>query len=347
MPKPAVEQANQGWPPLDQRLERGGFRPLAEPVLLDPEDSPVLAAPPLSTDRLLRHRSEPPTRGWRRAVFTATFGAVRPRPSTAEQRAAALVDRATRPVPGCWRVAVLSLKGGVGKTTTTMALGAQLATLRGDRVIAVDANPDRGTLAEKVRHPGQATVRDLLQHRADITRYSDVRAFTSLDQSRLEVLASDRDPQVSQAFSENNYRETIGVLERFYSLILTDCGTGLLHGAMTGVLGVADALVVVTSASLDGARSASATLDWLEAHGHRALVARSVAVVSAVRPRSGLVDVAALEAHFAHRCRSVVRVPFDPYLETGSTVAFDQLKPATRAAYLELAAVVGDGLPRR
>jgi len=346
MPSTPVERANLGGPDLGEGLERSGLKPLAPSVLPDPEDSPALAVPPLTAERLLRHRSEPPTHGWRRAVFVTTFGAVRPGPSATEQRSAALVDRATRPVPGCWRVAVLSLKGGVGKTTTTAALGAQLATLRGDRVIAVDANPDRGTLAEKVRHPGQATVRDLLQHHADITRYSDVRAFTSLDHSRLEVLASDRDPQVSQAFSESDYRETLGVLERFYSLILTDCGTGLLHSAMTGVLGLADALVVVTSASLDGARSASATLDWLEAHGHRALVARSVAVVSAVRPRSGLVDVDALEAHFAHRCRAVVRVPFDAYLETGGAVALAQLRPATRAAYLELAAAIGDGLPR-
>ena len=47
---------------------------------------------------------------------------------------------------GHHRVAVLSLKGGVGKTTTAVGLGATFATLRGDRVIAVDANPDRGTL---------------------------------------------------------------------------------------------------------------------------------------------------------------------------------------------------------
>jgi MinD-like ATPase involved in chromosome partitioning or flagellar assembly len=278
-------------------------------------------------------------------MHRGTFGLVSPRPSAAEQRDADLVARATRPVPGCWRVAVLSLKGGVGKTTTTAALGVQLATLRGDRVIAVDANPDRGTLAEKVPQVNPATVRDLLRERERVSRYSDVRAFTSLSPSRLEVLASDSDPTASQAFSESDYRATISVLEHFYSFILTDCGTGLLHSAMSGVLGLADALVLVTSPSLDGARSASATLDWLEAHGRSDLVRQSVAVISSVRPSGGIVDVEAVEEHFTGRCRAVLRVPFDRHLEAGATVELDQLARPTRHAYLRLAAAVGDGLP--
>jgi MinD-like ATPase involved in chromosome partitioning or flagellar assembly len=299
----------------------------------------------LSAEGLLRTARPVPSGGWRKLVHASTFGLVSPGPSAAELRERDLVARATRPVPGCWRVAVISLKGGVGKTTTSAALGVQLATLRGDRVIAVDANPDRGTLAEKVPDVNPATVRDLLRARDRIARYSDVRSFTSMSPSRLEVLASDADPTASQAFSEADYRDTIAVLERFYSFILTDCGTGLLHSAMSGVLGLADALVVVTSASLDGARSASATLDWLEAHGKADLVRQSVAVVSSVRPRGGLVDVEAVEEHFARRCRAVVRVPFDRHLEAGATVSLEALEPATRSAYLRLAAAVGDGLP--
>ena len=62
------------------------------------------------------------------------------------------------------------------------------------------------------------------------------------------------------------------VLEQFYSICITDCGTGLLHSAMAGVLALADQLVLVSSPSVDGARSASATLDWLEAHPNSGLV---------------------------------------------------------------------------
>lgn len=44
----------------------------------------------------------------------------------------------------CYRIAVISLKGGVGKTTTTTALGSTLATERQDKILAIDANPDAG-----------------------------------------------------------------------------------------------------------------------------------------------------------------------------------------------------------
>ena len=49
-------------------------------------------------------------------------------------------------------------------------------------------------------------------------------------QSRLEP--SYFDPAVSEAFSSDDYTRTLAVLERFYNVVLTDCGTGLMHSAM-------------------------------------------------------------------------------------------------------------------
>jgi MinD-like ATPase involved in chromosome partitioning or flagellar assembly len=191
-----------------------------------------------------------------------------------------------------------------------------------------------------------ATVRHLLRDAEGIERYSDVRAYTSQGPSRLEVLASESDPAVSEAFSCEDYRRTLEILERFYSLVLTDCGTGLMHSAMSGVLAQADVLIVISSDSVDGARSASATLDWLDAHGHQELVRNAVAVINAVRPRSGKVDMQKVQDHFARRCRAVRLVPFDPHLADGAEINLEQLKPETREALIELAAVVADGFPR-
>jgi MinD-like ATPase involved in chromosome partitioning or flagellar assembly len=238
---------------------------------------------------------------------------------------------------------VLSLKGGVGKTTAATTLGGTLATLRGDRVIAVDANPDRGTLSDKVRLETPATIRDLVSERDQIRRYADLRGYVSQAPSRLEVLASDRDPGVSVALSADDYRAAAELLEQFYSICITDCGTGLLHSAMSAVLELADQIVVVSSPSVDGARAASATLDWLDAHECEDLVRGGVVVLSMVRPRSP-VDLDQLEQHFAARCRGVVKVPFDPHLEEGAEVDLELLAPGTADANLTLAALVGDGL---
>jgi MinD-like ATPase involved in chromosome partitioning or flagellar assembly len=272
-----------------------------------------------------------------------TRGGINPGPSAADTREDDLIRRARTPVRRCHRLAVISLKGGVGKTTTTAALGGMLASLRGDRVVAMDANPDRGTLGERVAGESLATVRDLLDAGDAVRRYADVRAFTAQAPSRLEVLSSDSDPGISLAFSDDDYRAAIDLLDRYYNLILTDCGTGLLHSAMRGVLGLADSLVVVSSPTLDGARSASATLDWLEAHGYGELAGRSIAVICAVRSRRD-VDVGRLEKHFAARSRAVVRIPYDPHLATGGIVDVEALRPATRTAYLQLSAAVGEGM---
>jgi MinD-like ATPase involved in chromosome partitioning or flagellar assembly len=297
----------------------------------------------LATASLVRPQKRRPQSGWRKALYVGTGKLVNPGESPADTRRRELIARVNQPLRGCYKIAMLSLKGGVGKTTTTTTLGSTFASLRGDRVVAVDANPDRGTLSQKIPIETTATVRHLLRDADKITRYSDVRSYTSQGGSRLEILASEQDPAVSEAFSEDDYRRTVNLLEHFYNIVLTDCGTGLMHSAMKGVLDVADALVVVSSGSVDGARSASATLDWLEAHGYSDLVKRSVAVINSVRPKGGSVDLDKLSAHFGARVRAVCRIPFDQHLEEGAEIELDRLDADTRLALLELAATVADG----
>ena len=301
--------------------------------------------PELSTGMLLRPVKPPPSEGWRRLLYVLSGQLINLGESPRAARYNNLVARVNRPLRGCYRIALLSLKGGVGKTTITATLGSTFASIRGDRVVAVDANPDRGTLSQKIPLETAATVRHLLHDAGTIERYSDVRRYTSQGPSRLEVLASESDPAVSEAFSADDYARTLDVLERFYGLVLTDCGPGLLHSVMSSVLDKADLLIVVSSGSVDGARSASATLDWLDAHGHEGLVRNSIAVINAVRPRSGKVDMQKVVDHFSRRCRAVRLVPFDPHLEEGAEIELDRLKRYTREALIELAAVVADGFP--
>jgi len=301
------------------------------------------ASQELSSDRLVRKAEPVAKTGWRRTVRSVSGGVIKPRPGKAEAQRLEMLERVRSPLNGCYRIAVISLKGGVGKTTTTTALGATLAWNRGDRVIAVDANPDAGTLGRRVRRETGATIRDMLQALPSIRSYVDMRRFTSQAPSRLEILANDVDPAVSTTFNDEDYRRIIEALQNQYSIILTDSGTGLLYSAMRGVLTTADQLIVVSTPSVDGGNSASTTLDWLIAHGFEDLVRRSITVISAVRPSSKEIDLSQLVAHFAARCRAVVSIPYDSHLATGAEVDLEYLKPATADAFLELAAHVADG----
>ena len=141
-------------------------------------------------------------------------------------------------------------------------------------------------------------------------------------------MASDDDPRITQAIGEAEFQRAIRLLEHHYNLVCLDTGTGVLESATRGILNAADQIVVVSAPSLDGARAASSTLDWLEENGHENLVRGAVAVLNAVRPSEGFVDLNRIEAHFASRCRACVRIPWDPHLEAGAEANLGQLRPA-------------------
>ena len=295
------------------------------------------AAVELSSDRLLRSHPKQ-----QRQAPRLKFGG---KAAQAERERRLEIIRT--PVLSCYRIAVISLKGGVGKTTTTTALGATLASERQDKVIAIDANPDAGTLGRRVKRQTGATIRDLVTAIPNLRSYMDIRQFTSQDlNSGLEILANDVDPAVSTTFNDSDYRQVIDVLGRQYPIILTDSGTGLLYSAMRGVLDLADQLIIVATPSVDGASSASTTLDWLSAHGYADLVQRSLTVISGVRETSKLIRVEDIVAHFQTRCRGVVVVPFDESLAAGAEVNLDMMRPKVREAYFELATLVGEDIAR-
>jgi MinD-like ATPase involved in chromosome partitioning or flagellar assembly len=311
----------------------------AAPIPVDLAPERIVPRPPAGAEA---------SRGWQGFISRLTGGRVRP--GLSEQQRRELEMRIATPFQGSRRIAMVALKGGVGKTTTTACLGAVLAEYRRDRIVAVDANPDSGTLGYRIRLETTRTAKDLLAGADKLEHYSDMQEHASQTGfRRFEVIASDVDPAADEAFSEKDYREVASVLERFYPIVLTDCGPGLLHSAMRSILPMADQLVLISAASLDGSRAASLTLDWLEQHGYEDLARNSVAVINAVRPRT-LVDIDQLEQHFVRRCRAVVQVPFDRHLETGAEIVFAELAPATRQAYLEVTAAVADGFrapPRR
>ncbi|MER7765716.1 MinD/ParA family protein [Kitasatospora sp. NPDC096140] len=248
------------------------------------------------------------------------------------------------PLQRSYRIAVVGLKGGVGKTSATLALGSVLAETRSDKVIAVDANPDTGTLSRRVRRETTATVQDLLAAAPSITGYMDIRRFTSLTASGLEVLANDPDPAVATGFGGEDYRQLVDLLARQYPIVLSDCGTSLLHGSMSAVLDLADQLVIAATTSIDGASGAGATLEWLHANGYGALAQRSVTLISGVRGTGRAVKAEHMVAHFERLCRAAVVLPFDEHLALGGTFDPAKLRHRTRRAHLELAAAVAEGM---
>lgn len=309
-----------------------------------PETAAMLTADRLVTAK--RRRKPAPEGVLQELLYYATFRLVNVGDSLRVRRRKALDARISKQFEGGTRfVPVLTRKGGVGKTTITTLLGMALADVREDRVIAIDANPDRGTLAERISKSTRATVRDVVTRATTITTFNEFQTLVSRDETRLDVLASDTDPSVSEAFNEGDYNVVADMAERFYSVAVTDCGTGIVHSAMSATLKRADSIVVVSGGSVDEARLASETLTWLETNGYPELVKNAVVALNTATHGTNLVKLEEIEAHFQSRVREIVRIPYDPVLATGSVIRYKDLKPFTRESARELAAIVMDGLP--
>ncbi|MCZ4636478.1 MinD/ParA family protein, partial [Streptomyces rubrogriseus] len=333
--QPADPRLGAAWPQPMQHDQRQATNPGAAPL-------GYTAAVELSSDRLVNNKRQK-AKSSRPAAGGSRFKLGGKKEEAERQRK---LDLIRTPVLSCYRIAVISLKGGVGKTTTTTALGSTLATERQDKILAIDANPDAGTLGRRVRRETGATIRDLVQAIPYLNSYMDIRRFTSQASSGLEIIANDVDPAVSTTFNDEDYRRAIDVLGQQYPIILTDSGTGLLYSAMRGVLDLADQLIIISTPSVDGASSASTTLDWLSAHGYADLVSRSITVISGVRETGKMIKVDDIVGHFQTRCRGVVVVPFDEHLSAGAEVDLDMMRPKVREAYFNLAAMVAEDFVR-
>src|SRR5690606_12464546 len=298
----------------------------------------------LTADRLLdpsRVSRPEPEGAWSHLLYTITGGCINIGDGRKARERKQLSARIAAPMPGNARfVPVLSRKGGVGKTTITALLGMALADARDDRVIAVDANPDRGTLAERVVGGHTKSVRDLVRAQHEIRGFHDISALVARDETRLDVLASDSDPRVSEAFGAADYRDVAAVAAQYYSLVLTDSGTGIVHSVMGATLDLADQIVVVSGLSVDEARLASETLTWLESNGYAARAREAIVVLNQSTPGAPLVRLSELESHFATRAKHVLRVPYDPQIAGGGAIDFGSLQPATRHAAREIAAAL-------
>jgi MinD-like ATPase involved in chromosome partitioning or flagellar assembly len=308
-------------------------------VFDEPEPAAMLTA-----DRLLdasaKFRAAPES-GWRRFVFFVSLKLINLGDSPKVKARKAMDARIGAALEGGTKfIPVLTRKGGVGKTTISTLLGMALAQVREDRVIAIDANPDRGTLAERVSKSTRFTVRDVVNRAASIDGFAEFSNMVSRDETRLDVLASDADPMLSEAFNEGDYNVVADMAARYYSVVITDCGTGIVHSVMRPTLQRANTLVIVSGGSVDEARLASETLTWLEANGFGELVRNSVVALNTATQATLLVKLDEIEQHFKTRVRSVVRIPYDPALAAGSVIKFNELNSQTREAARELAAEV-------
>jgi MinD-like ATPase involved in chromosome partitioning or flagellar assembly len=155
---------------------------------------------------------------------------------------------------------------------------------------------------------------------------------------RLHLIAGEQDPEVSDSLTAEEYLRIRKLISSYYSVALTDCGTGVTHNAMSGILQSADNLIIAAGYAVSGAKRARSTLQWLAGHGYEELARNAIVVITDKDEVSNRVDKDAIEEHLAGMCRELIAVPHDRGVADGDLVTLDHLKPETRRAYKEIAA---------
>lgn len=345
----AAADAHSGAPDAPPAPTRS---PAGAPASSVPEASPepelrTADATALPTS-FVREQKPRPKRGFRGFLYRVTGGSWNLGPSAQEREEDELARRISRQLQGSFNTAVLSLKGGIGKTSTTVGVGLTLAEFRGDPPCAIDANPDSGDLVERALGEGiyqQATPRtitDLLKNIDAIDSLTGLSRYMH-HSGRLHLIAGEQDPEVSDSLTAEEYLRIRKVIASYYSVALTDCGTGVTHNAMSGILQSADNLIIAAGYAVSGAKRARSTLQWLASHGYEDLARNAIVVITDKDEVSSRVDKDAIEEHLSGMCRELIAVPHDRGVADGDLVTLDVLKPETRRAYKEIAAAIVDG----
>jgi MinD-like ATPase involved in chromosome partitioning or flagellar assembly len=235
-------------------------------------------------------------------------------------------------------VALISPKGGVGKTTATFLVGNLLASHLKLRTVAVDANPDFGTLARLApdARRSQRSLADLLRDADRLHTAAQLTPYVSRLATGLHVVGAPADAGLPARLGTKGYGELVAFLSTFYDVVLLDLGTGIVGPLVRFVTDRADRVVLVT------------TPEWvtssvvLEALRHVRHDHATVAINKAFGHPAAVED--RFRAEHLHRA---VTIPYDDELATMldcGTYSLEALRRDTRLAVKRLGLAVAEQL---
>jgi MinD-like ATPase involved in chromosome partitioning or flagellar assembly len=240
-------------------------------------------------------------------------------------------------------VAVISPKGGVGKTAISFALGNLFASELRLRVVALDANPDYGTLGALAGdgYRCERSLADLLADRPETASPADLLPYVSRLPSGLHLLGSPAHAEVMAELTPALYARLLATLVHFYELVILDLGPGITSPLTRFAVDRADQSVIVTTPEWITSASVLGALSYMHL-GHATLVLNQ-AHFERDRRQVKLVE----ESLRKRTAAKMITIPHDPrlrsMLDTG-TYEFAGLRLATRVALKELAVEVAGGL---
>ncbi|MDA7893446.1 AAA family ATPase [bacterium] len=162
-------------------------------------------------------------------------------------------------------LAVVSTKGGVGKSTIAINTAVHAAATTNQRVLLVDASLQLGVSASLLNLTPTITIADIasMQDRLDATM---LREVTTQHESGLHVLPAPPTPAEASEIDDTCMSIILGIAKSAYDLVIVD-SFPLLDATTLAILDRADHVCVVTEnvvPTLTGTAAMLKTLDQLD-----------------------------------------------------------------------------------
>jgi MinD-like ATPase involved in chromosome partitioning or flagellar assembly len=266
---------------------------------------------------------------WLRRLATSVRGG-------AAKRAAEAGALLSQPLAAPRRIAVVGVRGGSGKSTVAALLASAYATHRGDRVLAIDADPDLGSLGLRLGSSSPNSLVELGRVPRVWRSVDEAERCLGRTQSGSWILSGERDIATPEAVSPNAYLGVLHGISPFFAVTVIDAGAGLVTQLNRAVLSDAHALLLASPASVDGVVSARRALEWI--NGWSApLLGRTIAVFTAMSPQAAGLDLAQAATAVAKFGVTAALLPYDRHLAAGSTIEPWRLGEATRSTAVRMA----------
>jgi len=275
-------------------------------------------------------------------IYVGSFRTVNPGESPSERHYRDLRNRIKRHIRRHYVVTFVSGKGGVGVTTMAACVGGVFRECRPQNVIAIDAVPGFGTLADRIDEspPGDysAIIND-----SDVQGYADIREHLGQNAVGLDVVAGNRTSDQPRPLLPAMYSGVLSRLRRTHTVMVIDTSPDLEHEVMQSILENTDTLVFVSGITADRSKPVLRAIDYLRSQGYHELVSRSTVIINHTDRITDDDALAYLTERFTKVGAIVEVMPFDPHLAKGGMIdTVHELRRKSRLRLFEITAGLAD-----
>lgn len=299
-------------------------------------------------DYRVRSKKDRPKQGWRR--FVSDTLRVPISKSKAEMEYDRRISMINRSLLDQKVIGVMGGKGGVGKTTATLALASTIAEIRSKPVVAItlDYNSTLAMRTKAVSNPARGDV-SILDFATDKTiRHSnDIAGCMRDNKHRLSVLGTGLNPVNHDQLTDTQLAYALTKLKTRYELIFVDFGNTPNTSAFWEALKSLDALILVTSTENDSMQGTRLVENIARETGLTDLLdERTLMVINHRTPADPKVDI----DHFVSRMQSVahreiIDLPWDDHLSESGPIDLDLMSKPVRHQLILAAAITMNRLP--